>query len=290
MVAVDLPVSRRAVMVQGIGVIFVASVLFGAMAVCVRLAVREMPAMQVAWVRFTGSLLVLLAATRGRGLRPRAANVGPLLLRGLLGASAIILYYVGIQGAGAGFATLLHCTYPISTAVFAVTVMGEAFSARLVTALALNLTGVVIVLGGAAVSPQVTLGGMSALAASVFAGGAVATARHLRATENAALITTYFMFVGTLLTTPALMATVPPLTESLAAALVGVVVTSVAGQWLLHHGLGYTSATQGSLAAATSVVTAAALEAAFLGEHVSLHTLAGACFMIIAVGLAVGRR
>ena len=68
-----------------------------------------------------------------------------------------------------------------------------------------------------------------------------------------------------------------------------VVLTSVAGQWLLHHGLGFTSATQGSLAAATSVLTAAALEAALLGGQLSGGAVIGACLMIVAVGLAVGR-
>ena len=59
---------------------------------------------------------------------------------------------------------------------------------------------------------------------------------------------------------------------------------------LLHQGLGFAPATQGSLAAATSVVTASALEALVVGEHLTLHSLFGACFMIVAVGLAVSRR
>lgn len=271
--------------------ILLASFLFGAMAVCVRLAAREMPSLQIAFVRFVGSLLVLLGATRGATLRPRPGNLGRLLLRGLLGGGAISLYYAGIQGAGAGLATLLHCTYPVSTALFAATLMGEDFSFRVIAALALNLAGVAVIFGGGPhLSPQVTLGALCALAASVLAGGAVATARHLRATENAWLITTYFMAVGAVLTTPALFLGLPPLSGSLLLALAGVVLTSVAGQWLLHQGLGFASATQGSLAAATSVVTAAGLEALLLGEHLSLQALLGACLTVSAVGLAVSRR
>ena len=113
-------------LVRGIGVILLSSVLFGAMAVCVRAASRAMPAGQIAFIRFLGSLLVLLALRRGRSLRP----VGPLprvLVRGLLGGAAIVLYYRGIEGAGAGLATLLHCTYPIWTALFATTIMRERF-------------------------------------------------------------------------------------------------------------------------------------------------------------------
>jgi drug/metabolite transporter (DMT)-like permease len=57
----------------------------------------------------------------------------------------------------------------------------------------------------------------------------------------------------------------------------------------LHQGLGFTSATQGSLAAATTVISTAALEALTLGEHLSSETLLGACLMIAAVGIAVRR-
>ena len=288
MVSVQTAVHRRTVAVQGIGVILLSSFLFGVMAVCVRLAVRELPALQVAWVRFTGSLFLLLALTRGRDLRPRTGNLRPLILRGLLGAGAIVLYYFGIQGAGAGLATLLHCTYPVFTALIATTLLGEPFSGRVGLALALNLVGVLVVLGpGSHVGPEVMLGAVCAPAASVLAGGAVATARHLRNSENAALITTYFMAVGCVVTAPSLLAGGPAVSAATLLVLLGVVVSSAMGQWLLHHGLGFTSATQGSLAAATMVLSATALEALVLGAPISGGMLIGACLMIVAVGVAV---
>jgi drug/metabolite transporter (DMT)-like permease len=188
---VELSFERRTVLLHGVGVILVASVLFGAMAVCVRLAARDMAASQIAFVRFCGSLLVLLALTRGRGLRPQSGNLPRVLLRGLLGAGAIVLYYQGIQGAGAGLATLLNCTYPVFTAVFASSFMGERFDARIGAALIVNLIGVLVVLApGAHMGPAAMSGGISALAAAVLAGGAVATARELRASESALLVTT----------------------------------------------------------------------------------------------------
>lgn len=286
-VAVEAPSQGR----RGVGVILLSSCLFGAMAVCVRVAAREMPALQIAFVRFLGSFLVLLALSRGRGLTPRAGNLKRVLQRGVLGSSSVCCYYLGIQGAGAGLATLLHCTYPVWTALFAATFMGERASTRVIAALALNLVGVLIVVGaGAQLGAQVNSGAMWALAASVLAGGALSTARHLRATEEATLITTYFMFVGATITAPALLTGVPLLSPSLMMALGGVILTSVAGQWLLHHGLGFTSATQGSLTAATCVVSASLFEAVFLGQVLSAHTLLGAGFMIAAVGLAARRQ
>ncbi len=291
MTTVEVPLNRRAILLHGVGVILLASVLFGVMAVFVRIAVVSMPSSQVAFVRFAGSLLVLLVVGRGRALRPQPGNLFRIVQRAVLGAGAIILYYHGIQGAGAGLATLLNCSYPVFTALFATTLMGERFDAHVGASLLLSLLGVVIVLNpSGTLSSTAIWGGVSALVAAVLAGGAVATARQLRSNEGALLITTYFMAVGTILTAPTLLMGLPALSSGLLVALAGVVLTSVAGQVLLHQGLGFAPATQGSLAAATSVVTAAILEAVWLGDHLSTNSLIGAGFMIAAVALAASRR
>jgi drug/metabolite transporter (DMT)-like permease len=280
---------RRLHLTQGIGVILLSSFLFGFMAVSVRIAAREMGAMQIAFFRFIGSLGVMLVATRGEGLRPSGDNLRPLVLRGLIGGSAICLYFIGIRGAGAGPATLLQNTYPVFAALIASTVLGEPFSPRLALALALNLSGAAIVIGvgsGLHLDSAHRLGALSALSAAVLSGGAITAARHLRSRESAAVITTYFMIVGSVITAPSLLADIPPLSRPLALALASVVLTSVGGQWLLHHGLGFTSAVRGSLAAATSVFTASAVAALALDEPLSPRALAGGAFMIVAVGLA----
>lgn len=275
---------------RGVAAILLASVLFGAMAVFVRLASAEMAPLQIAFVRFAGSLAVLVVATRGRELRPQAGNLLRLLQRGALGALSICLYYLGIGGAGAGLATLLHCTYPVWTVLFAGIFLAERARRNVIAALVVNLVGVAVVIGpGSGLDAAAIGGAMYALAASILAGAAVATARHLRATENASLITTYFMAVGAVVTTPALFSGLPPLTWTLTAAVLGVVLTSVAGQWLLHHGLGFTTAATGSLTAATSVVTAAVLESMILESWPPPHTFLGAALMIVAIGLALRR-
>jgi DME family drug/metabolite transporter len=124
------------------------------------------------------------------------------------------------------------------------------------------------------------------LLGGVLAGGALATASELRRTESASLVTIWFMAVGALLTAPSFLTGGPSWSWSLVLALVGVVLTSAAGQWLLHHGLGFVSATAGSLAAATSVVTAAVLEAMLLGQRLPGRVLGGGVLMLAAVALA----
>ena len=273
------------------GPLFLASICFGAMAVCVQAAGGGLTAMQIAFVRFAGSLLVMMAATGGGAIRPRAATVTQLGMRGLLGAVAVVFYYRGIQGAGAALATLVQSTYPLFTALFAIGLMDERFSGRLAIALGLNLIGMWIVLDPEhAATASLGPGIASALTAAVLSGGAVATARHLRRIEGAAVITTWFMLIGTVVTAPSILHGLPPLDSSLVAALAGVVLTSIAGQWLLHHALGHTTATRGSLAAATNVVSATVLQALFLGATIPARVAAGAALMLAAVGLAGSRR
>lgn len=288
---IERPVASHRGARHGVAIILASSLLFGAMAVCVRLSAREMTVPQIAFLRFLGSLSILLAFRRGRSLQPQPGNRTRVLLRGLLGGAAILLYYRGIAGAGAGLATMLHCTYPVFTALLATAFLGERLDARLATALAMSIAGVFAIFGpGVEMSPRVLDGAVSALGASVLAGGAVAAAGHLRRTESAYLVTTYFMAVGTVLSSPAILLGMPVWNAALAAAVLGVVLTSVGGQTLLHLGLGFASPTQASLAAATSVVSAAVFEALFLGENLGSGAIAGAALLIGAVALAAGRR
>jgi len=270
-----------------LGILFLASFCFGLMAISVRLAAAEMAATQIACVRFAGSLVVLVLATRGRELWPRSATLGRLVLRGLLGGAAITCYYVGIGRAGAALATMLHSTYPVFTALFSVVLLGEPFSGRVGLALALNTLGAAVVLGSPSIlGAQLLSGALVALLGGVLAGGAVATASELRRRESASLVTIWFMAVGALMTAPSFLGGAPPWTWRLATILTIVVLTSAAGQWLLHHGLGFVSATAGSLAAATGVVTTAVLEAVLLGQHLPGRVVAGGVLMLAAVGLA----
>ena len=257
------------------------------MAVCVRLAGRELAAPQIACVRFLGSSLVMLAATRGAGLRPRRSGLGALVVRGLLGTSAVVLYFAAVRRGGAALATLIHSTYPVFAALGGALFLGERFTARVAVALLLGLSGVAVVLGpGGRLPAEAVAGGLMAFGSAAISGAAVTTARGLRRHESAAVVTTWFMVVGAVATLPALAMPLPAWSASLPLWLAGVVLTSVGGQFLLHQGLGVASAVQAGLAGTTSVVTAALVEAVWLGTHLGVEVLVGATLMLSAVALA----
>ena len=188
---------------RGVGVIVLASLLFGAMTVCVRSVAQEMAPLQVTFWRFFGSTLLLLLGSGWTSLRPAAAPMRVLILRGLLGAAAISLWFTGIRDIGAATATLLHSTYPLWATLLSVLVLGERFGWSIGVALGLNLVGIAVVVGPADASrPYAIRGALCSLAAGMFAGAAVATARQLRAQENASVITLWFMVTGTVVTAP----------------------------------------------------------------------------------------
>lgn len=269
--------------------LFAASACFGVMAVLVRAVAAEFGPLEVAWIRFAGSLVLLAPLGRGRGRRPRRAGAGALLLRGLLGAVSIVCYFAGIARAGAGLATLLHSIYPVFTALWGVVVLGRAVTGRLGAALVLSAGGAAVVVHDQVErGPEVLGGALLALLGGILAGGAVLTASELRRRESASRITVWFMAVGAVVTAPAALDGLPSPTVQSGLLLAGIVATSATGQWLLHHGLGFVPATVGSLAVATSVATATLLEALLFGSGVGAAPLAGGAMMLAAVALALG--
>src|SRR5690349_20860001 len=88
------------------------------MAAAGRRASAHLAAVPSACRRCAGTFLILLAATRGRGLKPRRENWAAVALRGALGVSSLTLYYVAVAWAGAGLGTLIHCMYPVWTALY----------------------------------------------------------------------------------------------------------------------------------------------------------------------------
>jgi drug/metabolite transporter (DMT)-like permease len=221
------------------------------------------------------------------GVVPRAASYRRLCLRGFLGACGITLQFVAIARAGASTATMLHGTYPILTGLLAVPILGERMTLRTAAALLIAVVGITVVVGPqAGPSADLTSGAISGLSGSCFAAGAIIAARHLRRLESASLITTWFMAVGMLMTAPALLVGLPPLSASLMAALAVTIVASLAGQWLMHHALGRVEAARVGLFLMGNVVAATVFEALWFAEPVAPHRMVGGAVVIAAVALS----
>lgn len=279
--------ARSSPAVTGAALMVAAMVVFAVMGVAARAASREMGPAQLATVRFGfGVLGVLALASLGRvDLRPN--NLRLLVLRGVLGGGAVLLYFVAIERCrDAGTATLLNYLSPIFTSLFAWFFLGERPSARLGGGVALAALGVTLVLDRPGAGFHLGLGEAAGLLSAVIAGFAVVTIRASRAYDNATTILLAFSLGGLLLSLPFAIPTwrdVGGATWSLAL-VVGV--TSFVAQWLMTYAFGLVTASQGALYQQLTPVFVYLLGAAVLGEPLALASMAGVALTLAAVAFA----
>ncbi|MGE3310003.1 MAG: DMT family transporter [Limisphaerales bacterium] len=133
--------------------------------------------------------IVLAVAFGGRGFEPRRIFASPMLLmRGIVGAAGILLFYVTITHLGAGRAVILNLTYPIFGALMAASWLKEKLRAGQVLGMLVGLGGLGVFFAGSAFDGGVTRYELLALLGAVVAGAAVVLIRVLSRTEHAATI------------------------------------------------------------------------------------------------------
>lgn len=276
--------------VNGTALIAVSSLFFGLMAVLTRLLAGQVPAAQIAAVRFAVGLVgcgLLFAWSRRL---PRLVQWRLLGLRGLFGGVAVVTYFFAIERLGAAPATVLNYSSPIYAAVFAAWFLGETSTSIRRVGLLIATSGAVLVTfsSGSAAQPLVPdLGAIAGVLSAVAGGAAMTVIRRLRDDTDA--LTVFFAFcVGGFLVSVPLAAPgwVPMSGHSLAICL-AVGVLSIAGQLLFTWGMGFTSATSGS--ATTQLVPAVAwsLALGWLGEPVTVLGVVGALLCVSGVLLGV---
>ncbi len=183
-----------------------ASLVLAVMAVLAKQASTRLPAAEVAFIRFLFGLTACSAAGFLRGLH--ANNKRGLVLRGILGGSAVFGYFLAIEHLPVGLATLLNYTAPVFTAIWAAIFLSERLDRVTVSALFVATAGVALVSGASwGFSRWVLVGALSA----IISGAAVATIREVRKTDGSWEIFTAFCAGGALITgVPAVYGWVPP--------------------------------------------------------------------------------
>ncbi|MBL9126259.1 MAG: DMT family transporter [Verrucomicrobiales bacterium] len=133
--------------------------------------------------------VVIVLAFRGRGFEPRRLLTSPMLLmRGLVGAAGILLFYVTISHLGAGRAVILNLTYPIFGAVMAAAWLKESLGLRQLGWMLVGLAGLGLFFAGSAFEGGLTRYEGLALIGAVVAGAAVVLIRVLSRSEHASTI------------------------------------------------------------------------------------------------------
>lgn len=223
--------------------------LFVVMASLIKAASSEVPPGEAVFFRslFAMPVIVLwLAATGHLADGWRTKNPLGHLWRGLIGTTAMALSFAGLAILPLSEVKAIQYAAPILVVIFAALLLGERIRKIRITAVALGMAGVLIILwprlasfSDTASDPVLALGALIVLAGSACAAMAQVFVRRLVETESASSIVFWFTMTSTglsLLTLPFGWAMPQPMAF---AALVGAGICGGVGQILLTHSYRY---------------------------------------------------
>ncbi len=214
---------------------------FSLMTVFVKLAGRTIPTMEIVFARsvfMVGATYLLL---RRAGVSPLGNNRGLLLARGVIGVTALSLFYWAIPRIPLGDATALFYITPIWTAVAAAFILRERTAGRVIAGMVVSLVGVALIakpslLFGDGLVGLDPLAVAATVAASICSGLVYTIVRKLRETDAPNVIIFYLSVVGVVGALPFLGNWVMP-HDLEWGWLLGAGVTTLFGQLFLTHGL-----------------------------------------------------
>jgi len=278
--------------------LFMAAVLFGLVAVLTRrAALGGFGAGQLATLRFSVGALASVAYFAARKGSFVGARRMPLVVRGLAGGVAVVLYFVSLALIPAGEATLLNNLYPVLTTVLAIFTLGERPTIHLAGALALTTVGVVLVLGGDGLHMGFGWGELAGLLSSLFGAVAVAAIRAARLPGGdrpaANTVTVFFaLTMGGLIVAWPFALQAWPTSGPLWGLALGAAFASLGAQLLMTHALGFLAIPEASIWQQLAPVMSFLWGAVLLAEPVSGATMAGVATAGLGVvyGAVLGRR
>ncbi len=254
---------------------------FSLMALCVKSASPVLPSYEIVFFRSLLGLLMTWAVIRRKNIRLTKDSWRHLMLRGLSGFAALLLYFYTLTRLPLGTAVLLNYTSPVFSTLLAMIFLNERPNALLGGMTLMAFAGIYFLVDRPEITDQAAV--WTGLLSALCAGVAYVSIRAIKHRESPFVIIFYFTVistVGSLFFLPRGFVW-PGLAEWLAIA--GIGVFSYYGQLWLTISLRRIPA---SLAVPFSYLTP--LLSFFYGflfwrEHLSVKEMAGA-FMIIASG------
>ena len=267
---------------------------FSLMGVCVKQVGSRIPAAEVVLARAIVSVALSWWLLQRAGVEPWGDRKGLLILRGAIGTAALLCVYAALALLPLASATVLQYLYPTITALLAWLMLGEPIGKRVMLAMALGWSGVLLVAQPASLLTSAT--GLPPLAVLIALGGALFTSlayvsvRSLGTSEHPLVIVFYFPLVALPLSLPlvALHPVMPTPTELLW--LIGVGVFTQLGQVYLTRGLTALPAAQATAISYVQVAFAGLWGWLVFGESIDGWTVAGAALVLAATLVSLSRR
>jgi drug/metabolite transporter (DMT)-like permease len=273
----------------------VAAILFGASVVAVRIAVRDVPPLTLALLRFgQGSLvlLVVLAAFRRDLLRIDRRDFPYIALLGVVFFTIFpVTFNAGMRYTEASRGALLLATMPLWTLVIARVAARERLSTRQIVGVLTSIVGVGIVMADRGAAAGGSVKGDALLIATALCGATYnVLAKRMLGRYAGITVTFYAMLIGTIFLVPASLVENAPRLDSLSApTLASVVFLGVFGGALgfslWTSALRRLSPTQVAVYINLNPIAATLLGATMLHEHLSGAFVVG--FLAVAAGVMI---
>ena len=280
------------------GALILCALAFSLMTVCVKHLGGQLPVAEIVLVRSLISIVITLAMLQRVGVSPWGEQRGLLLVRGVLGTTALLCFFEALARLPLAAATLLQYTYPTLTALSAWLLLGEPIRRRIGIAVLLGWIGVMLVMQPdwinsttGAVMPE-----LPAIAVTLGLGGALLTAlayvsvRQLSAREHPLVIVFYFPLVSVPATLPLLWGQAIWPSPEQWLWLVGVGIFTQLGQIWLTEGLSALPAARATSINYVQVVFASLWGVLFFAEPITGAVVLGAACVLGATLISLSAR
>ncbi len=272
---------------NGLLLMSLGALVLSAMSALAKFAASSLPSTQVVFYRSLFASIILVAWHLELNLRGRSE--GPLLghrtnrlwlvLRGVFGATALLLFFYGLSGLATADAMLLNICSPIWILLLGSVLLHERILPNALAMVPVTLLGAALI-----IRPDfavVNWAGLAAFASSILAALAHLCIRKVTRTEQAHVVVLYFAVTASVLSFPLMLDSYVSPDLWTWSALLGVGILSVLFQILITTAYRYGAAGKIAMAGYLGPVFAGVWDAIFWGHLPDWVTVVGA-------GLVVG--
>ena len=264
----------------GLGLVFLSSLFFAWSNLLLKQVVADLSPFTVAYWRGMVGLLIVLILGRFRMKKLIGVKRGLLLTRGLMGVTALTLFFTSVKSTTLSNAVGLFHTYPLFTTLIGVLFFKERWRHIYILALFLSLGGVLLI-----VRPEMAtigLGELISLVSVFFVGWVLNLVRHLRKSETVLSIIFYFAAVTSVVSF--FPAGIGEIIHSFSMwwGLFGVGLLTTLAQLLMTAGYTYCTASGGSIISLLGLPLTFILSNTILGERFDWLLVAGSALIFIS--------
>ena len=268
-----------------------ASLFFSLMTVCVKKIDEAIPIYELVFFRSIFSLIITSLIIKKKRINPWGKNKALLILRGLLGTTALMCIFYSIRNMPLSISTVIQYTYPIFISIFAALLFKEKINFKLISALFIGWFGILIILNPYQ-SKIYEIDNFSIFIAFV---GALTTSlayiavKKLSSREDIFIIIKYFPLISviTLLPIVCLNWITPQVNDLIW--IIGIGIFTQAGQTFLTLGLKNLPASQASSINYLQVLFGSIWGIYIFGENITLNFVIGSLFVLLGTIISTSK-